>query len=100
MSILPKAAWTIVLSHMAKTSDVILEYLSHGRDDSRDSQSIIGCCATNISCRVQVRDEMTREQLLPSVGRQILDNMPQTHIGSTTIARKCTDWGVSGQTYH
>lgn len=101
MSTLIKGARAVLLSYMANRRDTIFEYLVNGRDENvAGSQNVIGCCVTNIPCRIELEEHMTGEDLLSLIGRQILDSIANANVGSATTARKCADWGVSGNIYH
>jgi hypothetical protein len=67
--------------------------LVHGRDEEiTGSDRIIGPCVSEFPLRIQLHDSMTSTELLDLVQRQMWNSASHGHLGSSTIAAKCTDW--------
>ncbi|GIZ38838.1 hypothetical protein CKM354_000223900 [Cercospora kikuchii] len=93
MSTVVHTAWSLVLSVLTKSSDVMFLYLTHGRDDSLEgSDTVIGCCVNEVPCRVILDETMSSSKVLNNVQEQIIQSMAHAHLGANTIANKCTDW--------
>lgn len=100
VSTLVYAAWSLVLSVLSGRSDVVFLYLVHGRDeDITGSDAIVGCCVSEVPCRVQFKDSMSVGNVVHLVQAQILSSMPHAHLGSQTIATQCTDWPDEHRSY-
>ncbi|PPJ53037.1 hypothetical protein CBER1_11496 [Cercospora berteroae] len=92
-STLVYAAWSLVLSVISGRSDVVFLYLVHGRDEEvAGSDAIVGCCVSEVPCRVKFSDSMSLEEVTHFVQAQIWASIPHVHLGSKTIATRCTDW--------
>ncbi|CAK1358749.1 unnamed protein product [Cercospora beticola] len=93
MSTVVHTAWSLVLSVLANSSDVMFLYLSHGRDDRFEgSDAVIGCCVNEVPCRVILDDLSSSSKVLNNLQEQIIQSMAHAHLGASTIANKCTDW--------
>ncbi|PPJ61384.1 hypothetical protein CBER1_10622 [Cercospora berteroae] len=100
VSTLVYAAWSLVLSILANKNDVVFLYLVHGRDeDYEGSSEIVGCYVGEIPCRVRLQDNMSPEDLLRSVQRQMLESTTHAHLGARDIVSHCTSWPQSEQRY-
>jgi amino acid adenylation domain-containing protein len=93
MSTLVQSAWGLVLSVLAQRTDIMSMCLVHGRDEEiAGSDKIIGPCVSEFPLRTQLRDSMASTELLDLVQRQMWESAPHAHLGSSTIAAKCTNW--------
>ncbi|EGP82833.1 uncharacterized protein MYCGRDRAFT_96900 [Zymoseptoria tritici IPO323] len=93
MSSVVQSAWSLVLSVLSQRTDVMSLCLMHGRDEEMlGSDSIVGPCVSEIPLRIQLRDSMNSTDLVDLVQRQMWESAPHAHLGSSTIAAKCTDW--------
>jgi amino acid adenylation domain-containing protein len=93
MSTLVQSAWGLVLSVLSCRNDTMSMCLVHGRDEEvAGSDRIIGPCVSEFPLRIQLHDSMTSTELLDLVQQQIWNSAQHGHLGSSTIAAKCTDW--------
>lgn len=100
-SYLVQSVWSMVLSALSGRTDIMFRYLLHGRDeDVADSDQTIGCCVTGRPFRVQINDTMPITELASAVQKQVHSSAPHAHLGSNTIANKCTDWPSCGRLDH
>ncbi|CAK1360839.1 unnamed protein product [Cercospora beticola] len=100
VSTLVYAAWSLVLSVLANKNDIVFLCLVHGRDeDYEGSSEIVGCCVSEIPCRVRLQDDMSPGDLLRSVQHQMLESTSHAHLGARIIASRCTSWPQSEQRY-
>jgi amino acid adenylation domain-containing protein len=93
MSTLVQSAWGLVLSVLSRRNDTMSMCLVHGRDEEiAGSDRIIGPCVSEFPLRIQLHDSMTSTELLDLVQRQMWNSASHGHLGSSTIAAKCTNW--------
>ena len=89
-----KAAWSIVLSQLCSTSDVVFGNLISGRNAGVDGvESIVGPCLNIIPVRLQLEPKKwTALDLLRRVQGQHVAGMEYESLGYREIVQKCTDW--------
>lgn len=94
-STLVQTAWCLVLSALSNRPDVLFLYLHHGRDEQTpQSDQIIGCCVTETPLRVDLSSHNLKPAtaLTSTIQTQVSHSSAHAHLGSSTIASKCTDW--------
>jgi amino acid adenylation domain-containing protein len=101
-AVISMSAWALTLSCMVEAmhpsqdhNDILFLTLMHGRDeDSRyRADEIIGCCVTEVPVRVQLNKTLTPAEVVDTVQKQLLEGAEHAHLGASTIAQHCTEWG-------
>ena len=87
-----KASWSIVLSHIAKESDLVFGSLVSGRSLSLDR--VVGPCLNIVPVRVRLDPSCTVLELLRQIQNQQLASIPFETLGFREIA-KVTNWHSS-----
>ncbi|KAF2214489.1 hypothetical protein CERZMDRAFT_105493 [Cercospora zeae-maydis SCOH1-5] len=101
MSTVVHTAWSIVLSVLADSSDVVFSHSVHRRkEDFPGSEAVIECCVNEIPCQVILDDLTSSTQLMGTLQAQIIPfNAPHAQLGPSTIASKYTGWSQKGTIY-
>ena len=94
-----KAAWSLVLSRFAATSDIVFGHIISGRnvDGVSGIEHIVGPCLNLVPVRVRFDHSWTGLQLLQHIQEQQVENMPYESLGFQEVIDKCTDWNASGK---
>ena len=94
-----KAAWSLVLSRLAKTSDIVFGHIISGRnvDGVSGIEHIVGPCLNLVPVRVRFDHTWTALQLLQHIQEQQVENMPYESLGFQEVIDKCTEWNASGK---
>ena len=88
-----KAAWSLLLSSLASTRDVVFGSVVSGRNlDVPRIDSIVSACLNIVAIRAQLTPNTTNLTLLQDLQDQYTNSLTHEHIGSRTIVRDCTDW--------
>ncbi|EFR01297.1 enniatin synthetase [Nannizzia gypsea CBS 118893] len=88
-----KAAWSLVLAEMSGSDDVVFGSVIWGRNTMYTGvEHVAGACIDNIPVRVQIRNDMTRRQLLEQIQRQYFEAVSFENFQYKRIVEECTDW--------
>ncbi|KAF9890441.1 hypothetical protein FE257_005846 [Aspergillus nanangensis] len=88
-----KAAWSIVLSSLAGTTDVAFGHVVSGRNNALESiERIVGPCLNIIPVRVLLDQALTVSQLLDTLQSQHVASMSHESMGMRDIIRRCSPW--------
>ncbi|EXJ85586.1 hypothetical protein A1O1_05951 [Capronia coronata CBS 617.96] len=88
-----KASWSIVLSSLSRSSDIVFGHVVSGRNlDVPDIEKVVGCCISIVPVRATLDKSMTNLQLLEALQDQHAASLPYEAVGSRTIVRECTAW--------
>ena len=88
-----KAAWSLVLSSLSSTSDVVFGHVVNGRSiDIPDIEKVIGACINIVPVRAKLAPSTTFIELLNTIQDQQAESMAYESVGSRTIVRECTSW--------
>jgi amino acid adenylation domain-containing protein len=95
-----QSAWTMVLSALSNTTDILSMYLVHGRDEAiPGSDQLIGCCISECPLRVRYTDSMPCLDLAQLVQGQMIASATHGHVGHDTIVSECADWPLKADMY-
>ena len=88
-----KAAWSLLLSSLASTPDVVFGSVVSGRNlDVPRIDSVVSACLNIVPIRAQFTPRTTNLTLLQEIQDQYTNSLAHEHIGSRTIVRDCTNW--------
>ncbi|GKU04430.1 unnamed protein product [Fusarium langsethiae] len=90
-------AWAHVLAQYTGKNDVVFGDTISGRNlvDASISNTVVGCCATNVPMRIKFSDESGKHSvsdLLNQVRDQQRNRIPYEGVGVRSLIRECTDW--------
>ena len=87
-----KAAWSLVLSSLADTSDAVFGQVVSGRNTLTGIQDVVGPCMNILPVRVPLQSTWTNADLARFVQDQHLSSMPHENLGMRRIIENCTAW--------
>lgn len=87
-----KAAWALVLSSLASTSDTVFGQIVSGRNALTGIQDVVGPCMNILPVRVPFQSTWTNADLARFVQDQHLASMPHENLGMQRIIENCTTW--------
>lgn len=89
-----KAAWSVILSQLCNSPDVVFGNLISGRNAGVDGvESMVAPCLNIIPVRIQLQpSKMTALELLRRTQSQHVAGMEYESLGFREIVQRCTDW--------
>ncbi|KAK2877271.1 NRPS [Arthroderma sp. PD_2] len=92
------AAWAITFSQNTGSKDLVLGYVSSGRDIPLPGiENVVGACVTSIPVRLILQPTWTYNDLLRHVKEQRILTMPYETLDLRDIVSQSTDWPVGTQ---
>jgi aryl carrier-like protein len=93
LATLVKASWSLLLSSLSSTTDIIFGDLTSGRSLPMPSiHEIVGPCLNIIPVRVSLNSIHTVRDLLNHIQDQHISSLPFENLGFRRIIKNCTNW--------
>jgi amino acid adenylation domain-containing protein len=92
-----KAAWSLVLSEIFGSQDIVFGYISANRYSTRipDIERVAGPCINILPVRASFHGHMSAASFLTGLQQQWNESIPHQHVGFRSIVKDCTRWPTS-----